>query len=114
MIGRGAQGNPWIFERINQYLTTGESSPAPTYVERVDMLLQHFELLCRYKGETLGVKEIRTHAGWYMKGMPESAYWRNRVNTIHTPQSFRIELLKYRELLEHWARTKQGSFSIID
>ena len=104
MIGRGAQGNPWIFERINQYLATGESSPAPTYVERVDMLLQHFELLCRYKGDTLGVKEIRTHAGWYMKGMPESAYWRNRVNTIHTPQSFRIELLKYRELLEHWAR----------
>ena len=104
MIGRGAQGNPWIFERINQYLATGESSPAPTYVERVDMLLQHFELLCRYKGDTLGVKEIRTHAGWYMKGMPESAYWRNRVNTIYTPQSFRIELLKYRELLEHWAR----------
>ena len=87
MIGRGAQGNPWIFERTNHYLRTGELRPEPTYLERLDMLLKHFELLCRYKGAALGVREIRTHAGWYMRGMPEAAYWRNRVNTIHTVES---------------------------
>ena len=102
MIGRGAQGNPWIFERTNNYLTTGELSQEPTYLERLDMLLKHFELLCHYKGESLGVREIRTHAGWYMKGMPEAAYWRNRVNTIHTVESFKKELSIYRDILENW------------
>lgn len=102
MIGRGAQGNPWIFERTNHYLTTGELSPEPTYLERLDMLLKHFELLCRYKGAALGVREIRTHAGWYMRGMPEAAYWRNRVNTIHTVESFKTELSTYRDVLENW------------
>ena len=102
MIGRGAQGNPWIFERTNHYPTTGELIPEPTYLERLDMLLKHFELLCQYKGESLGVREIRTHAGWYMKGMPEAAYWRNRVNTIHTVESFKNELSMYRNVLENW------------
>lgn len=99
MIGRGAQGNPWIFERVNHYLDTGVIISAPTYLDRLDMLLKHFELLCQYKGPSIGIKEIRTHAGWYMKGMPESAYWRNRVNTIHTIESFKKELFTYRELL---------------
>lgn len=102
MIGRGAQGNPRIFERTNHYLTTGELRPEPTYLERLDMLLKHFELLCRYKGAALGVREIRTHAGWYMRGMPEAAYWRNRVNTIHTVESFKKELSTYRDVLENW------------
>ena len=102
MIGRGAQGNPWIFERTNHYLRTGELRPEPTYLERLDMLLKHFELLCRYKGAALGVREIRTHAGWYMRGMPEAAYWRNRVNTIHTVESFKKELSTYRDILENW------------
>lgn len=99
MIGRGAQGNPWIFERVNHYLDTGVIISEPTYLDRLDMLLKHFELLCQYKGLSIGIKEIRTHAGWYMKGMPESAYWRNRVNTIHTVESFKKELFTYRELL---------------
>lgn len=102
MIGRGAQGNPWIFERTNHYLRTGELRPEPTYLERLDMLLKHFELLCRYKGAALGVREIRTHAEWYMRGMPEAAYWRNRVNTIHTVESFKKELSTYRDVLENW------------
>ena len=47
----------------------------------------------------MAVKEIRTHAGWHMKGLPESAYWRNRVNTIHTVTSFHNELETYRKIL---------------
>lgn len=99
MVGRGAQGNPWIFGRIHHYLATGEILPVPTDIERLDMLLKHFDLLCQYKGESMAVKEIRTHAGWYMKGLPESAYWRNRVNTIHTVTSFHNELESYRKIL---------------
>ena len=99
MVGRGAQGNPWIFGRIHHYLATGEVLPEPTDIERLDMLLKHFDLLCQYKGEGMAVKEIRTHAGWYMKGLPESAYWRNRVNTIHTVTSFHNELESYRKIL---------------
>ena len=99
MIARGAQGNPWIFNRIHHYLETGEVLPAPSDIERLDMLLKHFDLLCQYKGESMAVKEIRTHAGWYMRGLPESAYWRNRVNTIHTVTSFHNELESYRKIL---------------
>ena len=99
MVGRGAQGNPWIFGRIHHYLATGEVLSGPTDIERLDMLLKHFDLLCQYKGKSMAVKEIRTHAGWYMKGLPESAYWRNRVNTIHTVTSFHNELESYRKIL---------------
>lgn len=81
LVGRGAQGNPWIFKRIAHYLETGEILPEPSHLERVAMLKRHFELLCYYKGEALGVREIRTHAGWYIKGMPEAARWRNLLNT---------------------------------
>lgn len=100
MIGRGAQGNPWIFERIHHYLRTGELLSGPSYMERIDMLWKHFRLLCHYKGMALGVKEIRTHAGWYLKGLPESAYWRNRINTIYTAESFEREIEAYRHILK--------------
>lgn len=81
LVGRGAQGNPWIFKQITHYLETGEILPEPTHLEKVKMLKRHFELLCHYKGESLGIREIRTHAGWYIKGMPEAAKWRNLLNT---------------------------------
>ncbi len=54
MIGRGAQGNPWIFDRIHQYLATGEVVSAPSALERLDMLMKHFRLLCEYKGGAPG------------------------------------------------------------
>ena len=50
----------------------------------------YLSLIHIYKGAALGVREIRTHAGWYMRGMPEAAYWRNRVNTIHTVESLSL------------------------
>ena len=81
MIGRGAHGNPWIFKRTNHYLATGELLPAPSWEERLAMLERHFNLLVHYKGMDMATREIRTHAGWYIKGMPESARWRNRINT---------------------------------
>lgn len=95
LIGRGAQGNPWVFQEVNHYLRTGEILPKPTAVERLHMLRRHFELLCHYKGVSLGVREIRTHAGWYIKGLPEAAKWRNRINTLHTMEAFKDALATY-------------------
>lgn len=95
LIGRGAQGNPWIFNEVNQYLRTGTVLSKPSALERLQMLRRHFELLCHYKGVGLGVREIRTHAGWYIKGLPEAAKWRNQINTLHTKESFLAVLDRY-------------------
>lgn len=80
MVGRGAQGNPWIFQRILHYLYTGELLPEPTAEERVEKALRHAEMLIDYKGEYIGVREMRKHMAWYMKGLPGAAELRGKLN----------------------------------
>ena len=80
MVGRGAQGNPWIFKRILHYLETGERLPEPTGEERVEKALRHAQMLIDYKGEYIGVREMRKHMAWYMKGMPGAAELRGKLN----------------------------------
>ncbi len=80
MVGRGAQGNPWIFKRILHYLETGELLPEPTAEERVEKALRHARMLIDYKGEYIGVREMRKHMAWYMKGMPGAAELRGKLN----------------------------------
>ncbi len=80
MVGRGAQGNPWIFQRILHYLETGELLPEPTAEERVEKALRHAQMLIDYKGEYIGVREMRKHMAWYMKGMPGAAELRGKLN----------------------------------
>ncbi|WP_458407146.1 tRNA dihydrouridine synthase DusB [Anaerotignum sp.] len=80
MVGRGAQGNPWIFKRILHYLETGELLPEPTAEERVEKALRHAQMLIDYKGEYIGVREMRKHMAWYMKGMPGAAELRGKLN----------------------------------
>lgn len=80
MVGRGAQGNPWIFQRILHYLHTGELLPEPTAEERVEKALRHAEMLIAYKGEYIGVREMRKHMAWYMKGLPGAAELRGKLN----------------------------------
>lgn len=80
MVGRGAQGNPWIFRRILRYLQTGELLPEPTAEERVEKALRHAEMLVEYKGEYIGVREMRKHTAWYMKGLPGAAELRGKLN----------------------------------
>lgn len=80
MVGRGAQGNPWIFKRILHYLHTGEILPEPTAEERVEKALRHAEMLIDYKGEYIGVREMRKHMAWYMKGLPGAAELRGKLN----------------------------------
>lgn len=83
MIARGALGNPWIF-RDAAALWKGEEKPAPpTDEEKIDMLLRHFDLVSQYKGESVAVREIRKHVGWYIKGMHGAAAIRRVTNTIN-------------------------------
>lgn len=80
MVGRGAQGNPWIFRRILRYLQTGELLPEPTAEERIEKALRHAKMLVEYKGEYIGVREMRKHTAWYMKGLPGAAELRGKLN----------------------------------
>ena len=79
MIGRGAQGNPWIFSRIAHYLKSGEMLPEPTPVQRINKAMEHVRLLVKYKGEYLGIREARKHVAWYIKGLKNAARIRQRV-----------------------------------
>ena len=97
MVGRGAQGNPWIFKRILHYLETGELLPEPTAEERVEKALRHSQMLIDYKGEYIGVREMRKHMAWYMKGLPGAAELRGKLNHAETMEQLEILLRGYLE-----------------
>ena len=97
MVGRGAMGNPWLFKRIEHYMQTGELIPEPTPYERMTVLKKHIELLCRYKGEYVGMREARKHSSWYIKGMHGAAEFRRECGAISTMED--LERLIDRVLL---------------
>lgn len=82
MIGRGTQGNPWIFKRINHYLKTSEILPEPTLEEKVEVAICHMELSIKEHGEYVAVREMRKHIGWYLKGIKNSARIRDQINKM--------------------------------
>ncbi|MGN6120478.1 MAG: tRNA dihydrouridine synthase DusB [Rhodanobacter sp.] len=84
MIGRGAQGRPWIFREIAHYLATGELLPEPEPAEVAAILLGHLEHLHAFYGEPAGVRIARKHLGWYAKDRPENAAFRQVVNRAET------------------------------
>lgn len=84
MVGRGAQGNPWIFRRINAYLENGELLPEPTREERAEMVLRHAKAEIEFKGEYTGIREMRKHVAWYMSGFPGAVKVREGVNYIES------------------------------
>lgn len=97
MVGRGAQGNPWIFKRILHYLKTGELLPEPTAEERVEKALRHAQMLMEYKGEYIGIREMRKHMAWYMKGLPGAAELRGKLNYAETMAEMEALLRGYLE-----------------
>ena len=84
MIGRGAQGNPWIFKRINHYMQTGEILPDPTLEEKIDTAMKHLKLAVQEHGEYVAVREMRKHIAWYLKGLRNSAKVRDEINKIES------------------------------
>lgn len=83
-IGRGAQGNPWIFQRIQAYLKEGTLLPEPSAEERVNLALRHLRMKVEYDGEARAVREMRPHLAWYLKGIPYAAEIRREINTATT------------------------------
>ncbi|SNX53305.1 tRNA dihydrouridine synthase DusB [Thermoanaerobacterium sp. RBIITD] len=82
MVGRGAEGNPWIFKRIVHYLNTGEILPEPTVSEKIDMILKHLDMMIDYKGEHVGILEMRKHIAWYLKGIRGASKIKQMVFTM--------------------------------
>lgn len=82
MIGRGAQGNPWIFKELVEYSQTGSLPGRPSKEEIVETMLRHARLQIEYKGAYLGIREIRKHIAWYTRGMDGSAKLRDEINQV--------------------------------
>ena len=95
MIGRGAQGNPWIFNRINHYMETGEILPKPTAEEKINTAIEHMKLAVEEHGEYVAVREMRKHIGWYIKGLKNSARYRDEINKLTDSEAV---IMKLREL----------------
>ncbi len=82
MVGRACQGNPWIFKEITQYLDTGVVPERPSVKEVRETVIRHAQLQLQYKGEYTGVREMRKHLSWYTFGYPNSARFRNMINSM--------------------------------
>ncbi|GGC83495.1 tRNA-dihydrouridine synthase B [Vreelandella lutescens] len=92
MVGRGAQGNPWIFQQITHYLTHGERLALPSLAERGQVLREHLQALHAFYGETMGVRIARKHVGWYLNDDQrftdaEQRTLKQQFNALATPES---------------------------
>ena len=93
MIGRGAQGNPWIFKQVLSYFETGKVMEKPSFEEVTNMMLRHARMMLEFKGEYTGIREIRKHGAWYTAGYSNSAKLRVMINEVETYEQLE-ELLK--------------------
>ena len=96
MIGRGAQGNPWIFRQILHKLETGEDLPRPSLQEVTEMVLRHARLQIEVKGEYVGMREIRKHAAWYTAGYKNSSKLRGKINEIENYEQLEYLFMEFR------------------
>lgn len=97
MIGRGAQGNPWVFSGLQEYERTGIMPRRPKPEEIRDMMLRHAKLQMKYKGDSLGIREMRKHVAWYTKGIKGAAKLRDEINRVESYEE--LENLLYEKVL---------------
>ena len=95
MVGRAAQGNPWIFREILHYLRTEEPLAPPSLQERGQMALRHLQMLVAYKGDYTGVREMRRHLSDYAKGMSQAAKMRGSINQAETMAEMEALIARY-------------------
>jgi tRNA-dihydrouridine synthase B len=100
MIGRAAMGHPWIFKQTDHLLETGALLPNPDLNDRVRVCLRHYDLALRLHGIPRGLKEMRKHIGWYLKGMPGVSKIRSQLMTLENPDAVQALLIAYSETLE--------------
>ena len=94
MVGRAAQGNPWVFAEIRAALE-GKPWTPPTLQERMRTALRHLDMALRLYGEQKGVLEMRKHVAWYITGVPGAARLRERVNALSDAEAVRALLMEY-------------------
>ena len=97
MIGRGALGNPWIFKEISMLIGHERPTLPVSTAEKISVMLRHVQKLCEYKGEYVGMREARKHAGWYFKGMRDAASLRRKAGSIEKFDDL-VELCKSIEM----------------
>ncbi|HBI63119.1 MAG TPA: tRNA dihydrouridine synthase DusB [Lachnospiraceae bacterium] len=95
MLARGARGNPWLFHQIKTYQQTGILEEKPDLEEVIQMILRHARMQAAFKGEYLGIREMRKHVAWYIAGYKNSASIRRRVNEVENLQQLE-------ELFQEW------------
>lgn len=95
MVGRGAEGNPFIFKQIDEYLKTGTVTFSPTPLDRLTQMTEHIEMLVNQKGESRGIKEARKHIAWYIKGLPSASRFKAEVFKIDNIATMRQALTEY-------------------
>lgn len=93
MVGRSAQGNPWIFSELVEYSKTGKIPPRPDISRLRNMMLKHARLQLAFKGDYIGIREMRKHVAWYTKGLKGAARLRAEINQIESYEELE-ELLR--------------------
>lgn len=113
MIGRGADGNPWLFTALAAALR-GEPLPQPPSLkERLAQAAEHLEMLSAYKNEVVAVKEMRRHISAYLKGMPHAAEFRGRFHKVDTQEQFSELFAEYSECAHRYYETEKHFASCI-
>ena len=102
MIGRGADGNPWIFRELAAVLRGEERPAAPSLQERLAQAAEHLDMLIDYKGEHISVKEMRRHISAYLKGLPHAAEFRGRFHKVDTREQVMELLAEYAACAAHY------------
>ena len=95
MIGRGSYGRPWVLGQVMEWFATGRRIEDPSITEQYDAIAGHYEAMLEHYGIETGVNMARKHIGWYTKGLPGSAEFRNRVNQIPDPNQVKAMLAEF-------------------
>ena len=99
MIGRGSLGNPWIFKELNEYFEKGIIIPKPTPQERIDMIFHHMYYLKEIKSEKIVCLELRTHIAYYIKGLKDASFYKNKIYQTKSINDIILLLNEYRKEL---------------
>lgn len=101
MIGRASLGNPWLFKDVNDYLETGTYTKERSVEEVIAVVREHMNRLIKLKGEKVAMLEMRSHAAWYIKGLPHASHVKREISNIKTPAELESLLDQYMTQLEN-------------
>ncbi|MCQ2373278.1 MAG: tRNA dihydrouridine synthase DusB [Phascolarctobacterium sp.] len=113
MIGRGADGNPWLFSQLNAALQGEKNIVAPSLEELMEQIKEHLAMLVAFKGEVIAVKEMRRHVCTYLKGMPKASEYRSRFHQMDTEQQFLELLSEYNTCALNYYHTEEQKLAVL-